>query len=344
MKILITGNMGYVGSVLTNYLKSNLKNSQLCGLDTGYFAHNNTSSNFLPEINLDKQYFFDIRNIPDNLLDGIDSIIHLSALSNDPIGQKFNRVTKKINVDASIDLFNLAVKKNIKNFVFASSCSVYGQSKNKFVNESSFVEPLTAYARSKVEFENYIISKSNNIKVTSLRFATACGASDRLRLDLVLNDFVVSAIKNKKIEILSRGDQWRPFIDVEDMARAIHWAVVRKNGNKKLIVNAGSNKLNLKIKDLALNIKKIIKNVDVKTNKNAPADNRSYAVNFDLFKKLAPKFQPKNSLKKIFLNLIKNINNLNTDKNFRKSDLVRLQMLENHITKKRLDKNLFWKF
>ena len=140
------------------------------------------------------------------------------------------------------------------------------------------------------------------MKITCLRFSTACGSSSRLRLDLVLNDFVASATKYKLIKILSDGSPWRPLIDVEDMARAMIWAILRDDSEKLLSVNVGSNEWNYQIKDLAVAVKDIIPEAEIEINEDAEPDKRSYKVDFNLFKSLAGELYPR----KKFLNQLMN--------------------------------------
>ena len=236
MRILITGNMGYVGPVLTRFLRSALNDAELIGFDAGFFGHSLTGAGLLPEALLDRQVFGDIREFPAEFLDGVDAVVHLSAVSNDPMGNKFEAVTGEINRDASVRIAQMAAERGVKNFVFASSCSMYGYAEGGARKESDPTNPLTAYARSKIGCENELAELNlDGMTVTSLRFATACGMSDRLRLDLVLNDFVACAIASGEITVLSDGTPWRPLIDVEDMARAISWAIVRKRENGRQV-------------------------------------------------------------------------------------------------------------
>ena len=189
MKILITGNMGYVGSVLVRHLRSVFPKSQLIGYDLGYFAHSLTAVSSLPETVLDRQIFGDVRQFPESLLEGIDAVVHLAAISNDPMGHRFEAVTEEINHRSGVEIAKLSLKNGVKHFVFASSCSVYGAAEGGPRKESDPLNPLTAYARSKIATENFLSQwGQDRMTVTSLRFATACGMSERLRLDLVLND------------------------------------------------------------------------------------------------------------------------------------------------------------
>src|SRR5579863_3540345 len=148
MRILITGPMGYVGPILTRQLRAKFPDAELIGFDSGYFAHNLTGTSRLPETLLDRIHFGDIRNFPPELLDGIDAIVHLAAISNDPMGKEFEAVTEAINEKASVALAQMAQERGVGSFVFASSCSIYGAAEGSPRRESDPLNPLTAYARS----------------------------------------------------------------------------------------------------------------------------------------------------------------------------------------------------
>ena len=209
MKILITGNMGYIGPVVVNRLRTSYPTATLVGFDIGYYGNCITGDGGLPECRLDLQFFGDMRQFPKEILNGVDAIVHLAAISNDPIGNKFEDVTLDINYRSSIDLAKKAKEAGVGSFVFASSCSMYGSADDSARTERSQLNPLTAYAKSKVLTEKDLEPlAAENFKVTSLRFSTACGWSERLRLDLVLNDFVAGAVASKQITILSDGTPW----------------------------------------------------------------------------------------------------------------------------------------
>ena len=345
MKILVTGNMGYVGSVLTQNLQGFFNERlELTGLDTGFFAHCLTGSRVLPEIHLQNQIFGDVRDIQGEFLKGFDAVIHLAAISNDPIGNKFASQTEQINYIASSNLAKLALHNGVKKFVFASSCSMYGYANDGAKKETDSLNPLTAYARSKVNTEKFLEELSSNESVvTSLRFSTACGMSPRLRLDLVLNDFVASAISSGEITILSDGQPWRPLIDVQDMVRAIAWALQRdpQESSSFLAVNVGSDDWNYQVKDLAKAVSRKIPDTTVSINQNAQPDKRSYKVDFSLFKKLAPNFQPQVTLDSSIDQLISGLVSFNfSDVHFRSSPLMRLKALEEHLANKRISSEL----
>src|SRR5262245_41464625 len=187
--------MAYVGSVLVPHLATVFPEATLVGFDNAYFAHCVTSRLPLPEKSLSVQHFGDLRDMQPDLLEGFDAIVNLAAVSNDPMGVRFEEVTHQINIAATVRLAQMARARGVRRFVFASSCSVYGFASNAARNESDETAPLTAYARSKVAVEKALAPLAGpEMQVTCLRFATACGFSPRLRLDLVLNDFVASAL------------------------------------------------------------------------------------------------------------------------------------------------------
>jgi len=345
-KILINGNMGYIGPIVVRHFKRNYPDLKIIGFDSGFFAGCLVNPNIFPECNVDIQCFGDIREFPESILQDVDVVIQLAAVSNDPMGKSFEIPTKEINNKSAIEVAKLSKKNGVKNFVFASSCSVYGAAGDEAKHENSELNPQTAYAKSKIECEAGLRELADDkFIITALRFATACGFSPRLRLDLVLNDFVVSGFLNKKIEILSDGSPLRPLIHVKDMALAIEWASIRKSqqGGMFLVVNAGANKWNYQIKELAEKVRDILGNIELSINTNAAIDTRSYKVDFSLFNGLAPEFTPKMTIDEAVKDLLEGIKSINFhDKNFRNSKYIRLSTLTNLIEMKMIDNNLKW--
>ena len=346
MKILVIGNMGYVGPSVVKELRSSFPSGELVGIDTGFFSHLLTGSDRLPESFLSKQLFMDARNIPDEVFIGVDAVVYLAAVSNDPMGKKFEKATYDINYEACIDVAKKAKVHGVGKFVFASSCSVYGFAEEGARTEDSEVNPLTAYAKSKVMAEEVLVSLSEKVfEVTCLRFATACGMSDRLRLDLVLNDFVAGAITSNRINILSDGSPLRPLIHVRDMARAINWAISRskQEGGDSLVVNVGSNDWNYQVRELAEAVAQHCVGTSVTINKDALPDRRSYRVNFDLFNSLAPDYQPQFSLEDTIEDIKRGLVSMSFDDPlYHKSSLIRLNVLEEMIARKRISNELHW--
>lgn len=346
MKILIIGNEGYVGPHVVNRFKQMYDNYWVAGFDIGYFAHNISTQEF-PERNIDVQFRGDVRDFPKELLEGFNSVIYLAAISNDPMGNKFEQVTHDVNYQSAVSIAKLAKKAGVNHFVYASSCSVYGFADDRPRRENSDLNPLTAYAISKVSAEKDLEPlASNDFIITCFRFATACGFSPRLRLDLVLNDFVASALAMRKIEILSDGTPWRPLIHVQDMARAMDWGINRSNDGIEnfLVLNTGSNNWNYQIKDLALAVKEEFNDIYLSINKDAEPDKRSYQVDFSLFNKLAPDYCPKFDLEMTVKDLRSGLVDIGFDNpKFRDSDLVRLNVLRGHLKNNKLNNNLEWK-
>lgn len=345
MKMLLTGNMGYVGSVVSKYLRVAHPDAVLHGFDNAYFAHGLTGTSVMPERSLDAQFYGDVRNLEPRSLAGYDTVVQLAAISNDPMGDRFAAPTMDINQRSSVRIAEAASAAGVKNYVFASSCSVYGIAPGGPRKESDALNPVTAYARSKIGAERELAELDTSMNITSLRFATACGMSDRLRLDLVLNDFVACALSRGEITVLSDGSPWRPLIDVEDMARAIDWASARPrdNGGRYLAVNAGSDDRNYQVRDLAQAVADAVPGARVSINLSAPADSRSYRVDFALYKSLAPHHQPQVDLGRSIRNLIAGLRRMKfDDADFRSSPLIRLNVLQDHIDEKRLDMAFEW--
>ncbi|MCB1144983.1 MAG: SDR family oxidoreductase [Leptospiraceae bacterium] len=336
-KVLIIGNMGYIGPVLTKHLADSNNSYDIRGYDLGLFGHCLMGANELPERYLTKQYFGDVRNFHYEILNGIDSVIYLAAISNDPMGKEFESITHEINHKSAFFIAEESKKRGVKNFVFASSCSVYGAGGDSAKTESDNLNPLSAYAISKVEAEKSLQPLADsNFTITCLRFATACGASPRLRLDLILNDFVATSVLKGKINILSDGTPLRPLIHVKDMSRAIEWGIQRKKeeGGNFLIINTGSNDWNFSVLELAEEVSKTLGGIQISINKDAAPDKRSYKVNFDYFMNLSGEFSPKekigNSIQELFLQI--KDSQFQTD-NFYQSDYIRLNVLRKMVQK-----------
>jgi nucleoside-diphosphate-sugar epimerase len=339
--------MGYIGPGVVAQLRVSFPDARLLGYDMSYFAPYLTGVTVLPESKLDVQIFGDVRTVSIEQLKDVDVVVHLAAISNDPMGSRYEKVTMDINYSSSIRLAQLAKKAGVRAFVFASSCSIYGAGGDDARTESSTLNPLTAYARSKVLTERDLEPLADDeFTVTCLRFATACGMSDRLRLDLVLNDFVASAVASGKINILSDGSPWRPLVHVKDMARAIEWAISRdaENGGPFLCVNTGSNSWNLQVKDLANIVARSIPGTEIRINETAAPDKRSYRVNFSLFERLAPNHQPIYTLKRTIRELENGLTGIDfRDIDFRSSLYIRLKVLLKLEEEEKIDGELKWR-
>ena len=332
--------MGYVGPVVVRHLRARFPDAVLIGYNSGLFAHCLTACSVLPEALLDRQVFGDVRDIDGSLLAGCDAVVHLAAISNDPMGDRFAEPTNAVNHLASVRLAGLARDAGVRNFVFASSCSVYGAASSGARTEADSVNPITAYARSKIATEDGLRQMDRaGMTVTCLRFATACGMSDRLRLDLVVNDFVACAIANGEITVLSDGSPWRPLIDVSDMARAMEWAVSRspEHGGDMLVVNVGSDDWNFQVRSLAEAVVAQVPGSTLSINQAAPPDRRSYRVDFSLFRSLAPDHQPLATLAGTIGRLRDGLAAMGfSDQRFREGRHIRLHVLSEHAAAGRI--------
>lgn len=347
MRVVFTGNMGYVGPVVVRHFRERFPSATLIGYDAGYFGHCLTTRGPLPETLLDEQHFGDIRDLPAALIEGTDAVVHLAAISNDPMGNQFEAATGDINRAASMRVAQIARDAGVRSFVFASSCSIYGFAEGGPRTEEDPLNPLTAYARSKIETEEGLRGLGEGpMTITCLRFATACGMSDRLRLDLVLNDFVAGAITSGEITVLTDGSPWRPLIDVADMARAIEWAVQRtaQAGGAFLAINAGSDAWNYQVRDLAEAVAAEVPGARLSINGDAPPDKRSYRVDFSRYAALAPEHQPQVSLRDSIHRLVQGLSAIGFDNpDFRNSALTRLNVLRGLVEGDKLTADLRWR-
>jgi len=343
VKILITGSQGYVGSAFVGHARKALKGFLIDGIDLGLFQNLNhyvTESN---DIYLNSIQFRDLREIQVKDLSRYNAIIHLAAISNDPIGEKFSKITNEINFQTTVELAKKAKTAEINKFIFASSASVYGFSEN-ICFENSPTNPLSAYAKSKLVSEIELEKLSDkNFQVTALRFATAAGWSPRLRSDIALNDFVIQAVVKKEIKLNSLGESYRPFVSVKDMAKAIEFSLSGRRDilNEFEVFNVGSNDWNFKIIELAKIVSKNIANSKITIDRNSTNDTRSYKLNFDKYNSNADEYKVTEKIEDTILELGKNITRILKvgDKQFF-DHVVRLQSIERLVRDEIIDEDL----
>lgn len=276
MKILITGNEGYIGTVLAPMLMN--KGHEVTGLDTGFYKRGWLFPNFE---NTPKTIFKDMRDVTVEDLEGFDAVIAMAELSNDPVGDLVGPLTYEINHKGSTHVAETAKKAGVRKFIYMSSCSVYGVS-NGVADETSSLNPQTAYAECKISTEKDLWNLSDeNFHPTSLRNATVYGASPRQRFDIVLNNLSGLAWTEKNIAMTSDGTPWRPMVHVQDVCRAIEKIL---EADEKLVsgevFNIGSSDSNVRVKDIAEIVADVFIGCDLSFGEPGP-DNRSYQVNFD---------------------------------------------------------------
>lgn len=298
--ILIIGGAGYIGSVLSRFLLN--KGYKVRVLDKLLFGIK-PIEDLLKNLNFDfiKGDYTNI-SILMKSLENISAVIHLAAIVGDPAGKVDPDLTKEVNQYGVKILTELCKLKKIKRFIFVSTCSVYGFYKTKVLNENSKLNPISLYAKTKIKAENIVISlKNNNFHPTIVRLGTVFGLSNRMRFDLVINLLAAKAIKENQITIYS-GEQWRPFVHVKDVARAIHQILNSEiESISGQIFNVGSNDLNFKIKELAPIYKKIFPSIEIQQVRDKE-DERSYRVSFNKIKKILnfeAKYLIKDGLKEI---------------------------------------------
>jgi nucleoside-diphosphate-sugar epimerase len=289
MKVLVTGHSGYIGAVLVPMLLG--EGHEVTGLDTEYFAGCDLYNGCVNVPSIRK----DLREVAIEDLRGFHAVIHLAALSNDPLGDLDRDLTYDINYRASVRLARLAKAAGIARFIFSSSCSLYGLANGtEFLSEKALFNPVTAYGESKVRVENDVAALSDdNFSPTFLRNSTAYGVSPRLRADLVVNNLVGFAITTGEVLIASDGTPWRPLVHVEDIARAFV-AVLHADRQRvhNEAFNVGRTEENYQIRDLASMVKEIVAGSRVKYAEGGGPDLRCYRVSCDKIARLVPEFQP----------------------------------------------------
>ncbi len=287
MKVFVTGHRGYIGAHLVQLLKN--EGHFVAGCDLNYYEGSEWSSIVPP----DKEYFRDICTLSALHFEGYDCVIHLAAISNDPMGELDPKMTDIINRDASILLARCAKKAGVPRFLFSSSCSIYGRNEWSELDEESPLNPQSAYAKSKIEAEKGIaVLADDQFSPVFLRNATAYGDSPMLRLDLMVNNLMAYAYTTGEIQIKSDGSPWRPLTHVKDIARAF---VAFLHAPKKEIhnqaVNIGANSENYQVWEVARKVSNCFPKARLVFTGEAGADPRDYRVNFNLLTRLLPDFK-----------------------------------------------------
>ena len=337
---MVTGHLGYIGSVLTPVLEA--AGHTVVGVDAGLFVDERRAS----EHGGDGRSRLDVRRLGVEDLRDVDAVAHLAALSNDPMGQLDPRLTDEVNHGASVRLARLARDAGVERFVFASSCSLYGGADtSRPLDETAPFNPVTAYAQSKVDGEAGVSAlTTDEFSPVFLRNATAFGLSSAMRFDLVVNNMVGWALTTGRVRLMSDGSPWRPLVHVLDIARACLSAVeAPREAVHNQAFNIGRDDLNFRIRDIAIAVQNRVPGCAVEMADGAGPDRRSYRVSFAKAAERLPGFRPEWTLEAGIEEMVDHFSERGlTEHEFLGRPRVRIEQLRHLLTTSRLDSKLYW--
>jgi nucleoside-diphosphate-sugar epimerase len=340
LRIMVTGHLGYIGSVMVPMLRA--LGHEVVGLDNGLFEECKFGRAPVSILNIRK----DIRDVDVSALKGFDAVIHLAALSNDPLSDLNPENTYVINYRASVRLAKLAKEIGARRFLFSSTCSVYGEASSEMLTEESKTNPITAYADSKLLAEKEISTLADpDFSPTFLRSATAYGVSHKMRFDLVLNNLVAWAYTSGVVLLKSDGLAWRPVVHIEDISKAF---IAVLDAQEELvhnqIFNVGTLKENYQIRELSEIVRDTVPGSRVEFQKGSGPDKRSYQVDFSKIERMLPQFKPtwnaRSGAKQLY-DAYKRIGLVGEE--FESPKYRRVDHLKELIKSNRLDASLRWK-
>ncbi len=339
MRVLVTGTDGYIGVLLGSYLAE--RGHEVVGLDTGFYRGPPLYQAGLPDTTVLRK---DVRHISPADLGGIEAVVHLAELSNDPLGQLNPELTFRINHQASVRLASLCRSAGVSRFVYASSCSVYGVGSEEFKTEDSVVAPQTPYAECKALVERDVVALTGpSFHPTFLRNATAFGASPSMRFDIVLNNLAGLAWTKKVIAMSSDGTPWRPLVHVLDISEAVACVLsAPPEAVSGEVFNVGDEGQNYRVREIADIVAEAFPGCAV-TFGPSGGDNRSYRVSFEKIRRHLPGFRCRRDaasgareLRTIFQAVGM------TSATFEGRPYTRLKQLEHIIAAGQVDQDLFW--
>jgi nucleoside-diphosphate-sugar epimerase len=287
MRVFVTGHKGYIGVHLVELLKQ--AGHQVTGCDLGLFD----GCEWTPYVQADRDLHKDVRKLTSQDLAGHDCVMHLAAISNDPMGELDPTITYQVNRDASIRIAELAKQAGVGRYLFSGSCSVYGKGEKLDLDETDPLHPLTAYARSKIETEAAVTKLADDrFTPVFLRNSTAYGHSPMLRIDLVVNNLLGCALALGDIRIQSDGSPWRPLIHCRDIARAfVAFLTAPRERVHNQAFNVGANSENFQVRDVAAQVQRLVPGAKITFTGEVGNDPRSYRVKFDKLYAALPDFR-----------------------------------------------------
>ncbi|MBX2857608.1 MAG: SDR family oxidoreductase [Cellvibrionaceae bacterium] len=339
MKVLVTGHRGFIGTVMVPMLLK--EGFEVVGLDSDLYRFCTFGEEPVTVPSIVK----DVRKIEKQDLEGFDAIVHLAALSNDPLGNINPDLTYDINWRASVRIAEMAREVGVKRFLFASSCSMYGKAGDDVLDETAEFNPVTPYAKSKVYVERDVAPMAtDSFSPVFLRNATAYGFSPRIRFDLVINNLTAWALTTGKILMKSDGTPWRPLVHIEDISQAVICALqAEQEVIHNLAVNVGDNNENYQMRDLAKFVKEVVGNCDIDYADDAGPDLRCYRASFDKIHQVFPNFKTRWTAKQGVAQCFEAYKKFGLKKDdYEGVKYKRIVHILNLIEEGKLDKDLFW--